>query len=175
MVEKRWYGDRDDFTVIMQDSPFITDLSSVSVSYRRTLFLNPLLLSSLCPILHHLLILIGTEVLAAVIIFLNGLLESRFWRSWVDRLVSQSLWLLKQISNTKYKKCAFSVFMVRASTGVINNINNDSFLSNAPESHGPGPWNWSSLNLFLSVTCQNVGCEKGLMAKFLRSGAPLLK
>lgn len=30
MVKKRWYGDRDDFTVILQDAPFITDLSSVS-------------------------------------------------------------------------------------------------------------------------------------------------
>ncbi|XP_076613028.1 phospholipase B1, membrane-associated-like [Chaetodon auriga] len=30
MVKKRWYGDRDDFTVILQDSPFITDPSSVS-------------------------------------------------------------------------------------------------------------------------------------------------
>lgn len=32
MVKKRWYGDRDDFTVILQESPFITDLSSISVS-----------------------------------------------------------------------------------------------------------------------------------------------
>lgn len=32
MVKKRWYGGRDDFTVIVQDSPFIADLSSVAVS-----------------------------------------------------------------------------------------------------------------------------------------------
>ncbi|KAF1376794.1 hypothetical protein PFLUV_G00215140 [Perca fluviatilis] len=30
MVKKRWYYDRDDFTVIVQDAPFITDLTSVS-------------------------------------------------------------------------------------------------------------------------------------------------
>ncbi|TKS76262.1 Phospholipase B1, membrane-associated [Collichthys lucidus] len=30
VVTQRWYCDRDDFTVIMQDSPFITDLSSVT-------------------------------------------------------------------------------------------------------------------------------------------------
>ncbi|XP_028460437.1 phospholipase B1, membrane-associated [Perca flavescens] len=30
MVKKHWYHDRDDFTVIVQDAPFITDLSSVS-------------------------------------------------------------------------------------------------------------------------------------------------
>lgn len=32
LVGKRWYADRDDFTVVMQDSPFITGPSSVSVS-----------------------------------------------------------------------------------------------------------------------------------------------
>ncbi|KAM8725846.1 phospholipase B1, membrane-associated-like [Acanthopagrus schlegelii] len=30
MVKKHWYGDRDDFTVILQESPFIADLSSIS-------------------------------------------------------------------------------------------------------------------------------------------------
>ncbi|XP_050927767.1 phospholipase B1, membrane-associated [Lates calcarifer] len=30
MVKKRWYSDRDDFTVTLQDKPFITDLSSVA-------------------------------------------------------------------------------------------------------------------------------------------------
>ncbi|KAM9339222.1 phospholipase B1, membrane-associated-like [Symphorus nematophorus] len=30
MVKKSWYAGRDDFTVILQDTPFITDLSSVS-------------------------------------------------------------------------------------------------------------------------------------------------
>ncbi|KAL7388712.1 hypothetical protein ABVT39_019459 [Epinephelus coioides] len=30
MVERRWYSDRDDFTVIVQDTPMITDLSSAS-------------------------------------------------------------------------------------------------------------------------------------------------
>nr|XP_046228514.1 phospholipase B1, membrane-associated-like [Scatophagus argus] len=30
LVKKRWYSDRDDFTVVMQDSPFIADLSSVA-------------------------------------------------------------------------------------------------------------------------------------------------
>ncbi|XP_053192692.1 phospholipase B1, membrane-associated-like [Scomber japonicus] len=29
LVKKRWYADRDDFTVILQDSPFITDPSSI--------------------------------------------------------------------------------------------------------------------------------------------------
>lgn len=30
VAEKRWYGNRDDFTVVMQDAPLIADLSSVS-------------------------------------------------------------------------------------------------------------------------------------------------
>ncbi|XP_044233265.1 phospholipase B1, membrane-associated-like [Thunnus albacares] len=30
LVKKHWYADRDDFTVILQDSPFITDLSTVT-------------------------------------------------------------------------------------------------------------------------------------------------
>ncbi|XP_044026390.1 phospholipase B1, membrane-associated-like [Siniperca chuatsi] len=30
MVKKRWYGDREDFTVLVQDTPFITDPSSVA-------------------------------------------------------------------------------------------------------------------------------------------------
>ncbi|XP_056261546.1 phospholipase B1, membrane-associated-like [Seriola aureovittata] len=30
MVKKHWYGDRDNFTVTLQDEPFITDLSSVA-------------------------------------------------------------------------------------------------------------------------------------------------
>ncbi|XP_045917362.1 phospholipase B1, membrane-associated-like [Micropterus dolomieu] len=30
MVKKRWYSDRDDFSVILQDAPFITDPSSVA-------------------------------------------------------------------------------------------------------------------------------------------------
>uniref|UniRef100_UPI0037E86F51 phospholipase B1, membrane-associated-like n=1 Tax=Semicossyphus pulcher TaxID=241346 RepID=UPI0037E86F51 len=30
VAKQRWYSDRDDFTVIVQDQPFITDLSSVS-------------------------------------------------------------------------------------------------------------------------------------------------
>ncbi|XP_040919608.1 phospholipase B1, membrane-associated-like [Toxotes jaculatrix] len=30
MVKKRWYGDRDDFTVTLQDKPFVTDLSTVA-------------------------------------------------------------------------------------------------------------------------------------------------
>ncbi|KAM7395163.1 hypothetical protein PAMA_006764 [Pampus argenteus] len=30
LVKKHWYADREDFTVILQDSPFITDLSSVA-------------------------------------------------------------------------------------------------------------------------------------------------
>ncbi|XP_041815327.1 phospholipase B1, membrane-associated-like [Chelmon rostratus] len=34
VVKKRWYGDRDDFTVILQDSPLITDPSSVSSGER---------------------------------------------------------------------------------------------------------------------------------------------
>lgn len=31
-VEKRWYGNRDDFTVVIQDGPLISDLPLASVS-----------------------------------------------------------------------------------------------------------------------------------------------
>lgn len=32
VIKRRWYGDRDDFAVVVQDTPFITGPSSVSVS-----------------------------------------------------------------------------------------------------------------------------------------------
>lgn len=32
VVAKRWYGNRNDFTVVMQDAPLISDLSLASVS-----------------------------------------------------------------------------------------------------------------------------------------------
>lgn len=31
-MAKRWYGNRNDFTVVMQDAPLVSDLSSASVS-----------------------------------------------------------------------------------------------------------------------------------------------
>lgn len=43
MVKKRWYSDRDDFTVTLQDKPFITDLSSVAVSYIKLITLPSIL------------------------------------------------------------------------------------------------------------------------------------
>lgn len=52
MVNKRWYGDRDDFTVIMQDSPFLSDMSIISVSQTLTVIV--------C--LHHLLMFIDSEI-----------------------------------------------------------------------------------------------------------------
>lgn len=36
MINKRLYGDRDDFAVIMQDSPFLSDMSIISVSQTLT-------------------------------------------------------------------------------------------------------------------------------------------
>lgn len=33
MVQKHWYGDRDDFAVVLQESVLITDLPSVPVSH----------------------------------------------------------------------------------------------------------------------------------------------
>lgn len=33
MAQKHWYGDRDDFTVVLQESVLVTDLPSVPVSH----------------------------------------------------------------------------------------------------------------------------------------------
>lgn len=60
MVTKRWYSDREDFTVVMQGSPFITDTASVSVSDQWTVSTSPVQSQSL-HIFHHPVILTGTE------------------------------------------------------------------------------------------------------------------
>ncbi|KAF0023737.1 hypothetical protein F2P81_024367 [Scophthalmus maximus] len=38
LVKRRWYGDRDDFTVTLQDQPLITDVSSVAVGLNSAAF-----------------------------------------------------------------------------------------------------------------------------------------
>ncbi|KAM7367703.1 hypothetical protein PAMP_013986 [Pampus punctatissimus] len=50
MVKKHWYADREDFTVILQDSPFITDLSSVApTSSQHTTETNGKTITLPCP------------------------------------------------------------------------------------------------------------------------------
>lgn len=46
MAQKHWYGDRDDFTVVLQESVLITHLPSVPVSHLWTMCLNIVSLGS---------------------------------------------------------------------------------------------------------------------------------
>lgn len=46
MAQKHWYGDRDDFTVVLQESVLVTDLPSAPVSHLWTMCLNIVSLGS---------------------------------------------------------------------------------------------------------------------------------